>query len=243
MYKLVTALLLLFINSSVLAATVNNFSANYDVYQNGFYLGTSLRTLTNNKNTFTFTSVTQSGGIAAWFFDVKINETSTLIQKDNHLSISSYKYEEKQKNKHEILELKIDETQQLYNSYNKQHYPLTQNMYDGLGFSIALMHDLKNGLREVNYTIAEKEHLKSYQLKFRGFEKLREGNKTINTLKMEHFDPESKYRFTFWCAETMDFLPIRIRNVKNNGDEIVLNLSEFNQKAIYLDLENDDSGF
>ena len=233
-------ILLLFAQKNLLAAVIEDFSANYDVYQNGFYLGESTRTLRSKNDQLTFTSITQSKGIAAWFFDVKIVELSKLIFAKNTLQFHYYKYDEKQKNKHEIIELKIDKPRQVFNSYTKQYYPLIQNLYDGLGFSVAMMFDLKKGQRNLSYTIAEKEHLKHYQLKFLGYEKLPTDNKAITTLKMEQYDPQSKSRFTFWCAENMQFLPVRIRNIKTNGDEITLNLTHFNHQAIYLQTENDD---
>lgn len=234
------AILLLLAQKNLLAAAIEDFSADYDVYQNGFYLGESRRTLTTKNNQLTLTSITQSKGIAAWFFDVKIVEVSKLIFAKNALRFHSYQYDEKQKNKHETIELRIDKPRQVYNSYTRQHYPLTQNLYDGLGFSLAMMYDLKKGQRKLNYTIAEKEHLKHYQLKFLGYEKIPTNNKAITTIKMEHYDPKSKYRFTFWCAENMHFLPVRIRNIKKNGDEITLNLTHFNHQAVYLETENED---
>ena len=214
------------------AATIKNFTASYAVYQNGFFLGNSKRALNSASNMYTLSSVTESAGIAAWFFKVKIVETSRLRLKDNKLFFNSYSYDEKQKNKHDKHSLSLDKSNQLYNSFTKQNYPLTKNLHDGLGFTLAMMHDLKNGIRKLNYTIAEKEHLKSYSIKYISEEIISTDDGDVKTLKMEHYDAKTKSRFTFWCAEKFDFLPLRINNIKQNGDEITLNLTRYNNKDV-----------
>lgn len=223
------------------AAKINNFSADYDLYHSGLFVGQSKRVLHSTNTLSTFTSVSKTAGIAAWFFDIDITEISQLQLKKNQLSFLSYRYDEKDKDKHKTYELKLNNTQQFYNSHTKKYYPVTSNLHDTLGFSVAIMQDLKAGKRELIYQIAEKDNLKTYILKYIKTEKLPSAQGEINTLKMEHFDPQSKYRFTFWCAEEMNFLPVRISNIKQNGDEILLNLTHYNQKPVNMPLADVNS--
>lgn len=102
------------------------------------------------------------------------------------------------------------------------------------------MHDMQAGNRSITYTIAEKDKLKTYSIKFIQKENLATNNSSVPTLKMEHYNPQTKQRFTFWCAENMGFLPIRIRKINRKGKEILLNLTQFNQKKIYLSLDDED---
>ena len=60
---------------------------------------------------------------------------------------------------------------------------------------------------------------------------------------MEHYDPQSKTRFTLWCAEKMGFLPIRILKKNHKDDESLLNLTHFNNKKIYLYLDEEEESF
>lgn len=219
---------------------VKDFSATYEVYKNNFFLGNTKRKLTTKDNVLHFTAVTETAGIAALFFNIKIIETSKLIYRNDALNIHSYKYDEKNKDKHIVHQLYIDDSKQLYNSYTKLQYPITKNLHDGLGFSIAMMHDLQNGKRDLKYTIAEKEDLKDYHIRFVRKENLPIYNGQLETIKIEHTNPNTKDRFTFWCVESMGFLPVRILNVKNNGDQVLLNLSHFNQKEIHLKMDEDD---
>lgn len=233
--------------TSIQAAPVENFSAKYDVYLNGLYIAQTTRKLTSDKNEIIFTAFTETAGLASWFFSVTIDETSKSILKNNNISFFSYDYVEKNGDPDNNYNLKLinkntskNEPPQFYNSYKKQNYPATKNLRDTLGFIITIMDDLKRGERELEYAIAEKDNLKNYHLKFIKEEKLTTNNGPLLTLKMEHYDPKTKFRFTFWCAESMNFLPVRIRNIKPNGDEILLNLSQYNLKEIYLDLDDDD---
>ena len=58
---------------------------------------------------------------------------------------------------------------------------------------------------------------------------------------MEHYDPQTKERFTLWCAGNMGFLPIKIQSTNKKGDENLLNLTHFNQNPINLNLNNEES--
>jgi len=225
------------------ANPVKDFSASYAVYKNGFFLGNTRRTLKTKNNMLSFTAVTETAGFAALFYDIKIKETSELVINNNQLNIHSYIYDEKKNDKRIVHQLYINDSGKLYNSHIKKSYPVKANLHDALGFSIAMMHDLNKGLRDIKYTIAEKEKFRNYHLKFIKEEELPSGNRSIKTIKIEHINPKTKKRFTFWCAESMGFLPVRILNVKANGDEVLLNLTHFNNKEIHLDMDEDEDSF
>ena len=82
--------------------------------------------------------------------------------KNNTLNIYSYNYDEQKNDERITHQLHIDKSGKLYNSYTKQQYPITANLHDGLGFSIAIMQDLKKGIRDIKYTIAEKKKLRNW---------------------------------------------------------------------------------
>lgn len=238
---LTTGILYFFIPAMLIAAPIKNFNAKYDVYHNEFYVGETSRTLNFKNNYFRFSSVTKTAGLAALFSDITINETSQLVLDNNHLNFFSYHFDEMKDDKNSRYQLSIDEeSRQLYNSHTQKYYPVTKNLYDMLGFTIAIMHDLKNGQRLLKYTLASKDKIKSYQLKFIQEEKLVSDNEEIITLKMEHYDPQKKQRFTFWCAKNLDFLPIKVQKIKSNGDEILLNLTMLNQRKFDLPLNDEE---
>ena len=240
MQYLMTITFYFLLQSIVFSAPIKDFTATYDLYHNGLYVGQSTRNLTTKNDLLTFTSVAETAGIAAWFFNITITETSQLRFDKNRLNFISYHYNEKNNDKNKGYQLVIDKTHKLYNSYTKEHYPVAKNLHDTLGFTVAIMHELQTGNREIKYTIAEKKKLKTYTLKLIKQENLTTNNGEISTLKMEHYDPKTNRRFTFWCAEKLGFLPIRILNISKKGDENLLNLTHLNQKAIKLHLENEE---
>lgn len=229
------------LHSVAVASPLKDFTAGYDLYHNGIYIGQSTRKLTTNDKQLTYTSVAKTAGFISWFIDITITETSKLLFKNKRLNFVSYDYNEQNKGKNEGYQLRLKNSQQLYNSYKKQLYPKPKKLHDTLGFTVAIMHDIQLGKREIEYTIAEKDELKPYTLKFIKKEELTTDNGKISTLKMEHYDPKTKARFTFWCAENMGFLPVRISNINQKGDENLLNLNHFNHKKIYLELDDEES--
>lgn len=240
MQSIITTVSLLFLPMIAFSSPLQDFTAKYKLYHNELYVGDSTRKLTTNKNLLTFTAATETAGLAALFLSVSINEISQLQFKNKQLHFTSYEYDEKNKGHDKHYQFYLDKPQQFYNSYTKKNYPAAKNLQDILGFSIATMLDLKTGQREIKYTIAEKDSLKTYTLKFIKEEKLATNNGYIKTLKMEHYNAQKGHRFTFWCAPEMEFLPVRIRNINHKGDENLFNLSHYNNKAIYLNLEDEE---
>jgi len=241
MRYLVTIILTIILQASVNAAPVKDFTATYDLYHNQFFVGKSKRSLNTESKNLTFTSTAETAGVAAWFFNVTITEISKLQLNNKHLNFVSYTYNEKNSDENKGYELRLDKTKNFYNSHTKKLYPTTTNLHDTLGFTVAIMQDMQAGQRNITYTIAEKDNLKKYTLKFIKKENLSTDKGEISTLKMEHYDPQTKHRFTFWCADKMNFLPVRIRNINHKGDESLLNLTHFNQQPISMSVYNEET--
>lgn len=240
MQYLLTIIFYFLLQTTSSSAPLKDFTAIYDLYHSEMYIGQSTRRLSSENKFLTFSSVAKTDGIAAWFYDISIIEESKLRYKDQRLNFFSYSYNEKKNNKNKSYQLRLDKPQQFYNSHTKELYPVTLNLHDTLGFTVAIMYDMQAGKRNIKYTIAEKDKLKNYSIKFIKKESLATNDGEIRTLKMEHYNPQTKQRFTFWCAEDMGFLPVRIRKINRKGKEVLLNLSKFNQKDINLTIDDEE---
>ncbi len=229
-------LILLLLSSSPLQA-VENFSAGYDLYYNGIFVGRSQRELKNNQNILTYTATSKTAGLAAVFLDVTIRETSRLRLQQQQPRFFDYHYLESNNDKQEKYAITLRDQHTFYNSHTKKTYPYADNLQDTLGFAIRLMHDLQQGKRNIAYTMAEKDQVKTYNLKFIGKESLLTDNAPLETIKLEYHEPGSKLRFTVWCAEKMGFLPVRIASITPHGDENLLLLNAYNRKKIYIDYD------
>ena len=235
-----TIIFYFFLQTSSFSAPLKDFTASYDLYHSNMYIGQSTRRLSTKNQLLTFTSIAKSEGIAAWFYDITINEKSELQLKNQQLNFFSYSYTEKKNNKNKSYQLHLDKKNKFYNSHTNEHYPIAANLHDTLGITIAIMYDMQIGKRNMKYTIAEKDKLKNYSIKFLQKENLATDNGEISSLKMEHYNPQTKERFTFWCATDMGFLPIRIRKINRKGKEILLTLSKFNAKDIHISMDDDE---
>ncbi len=241
MRDLITILFYFSLQTLSFAAPIKDFTARYDLYHNETYIGKTTRSLVTENKFIKFSSIAKTDGIVALFVDITITEISKLRYKNNHLSFVSYSYNEKKNDENKGYQLRLDKANKFYNSHTKELYPVVNNLHDTLGFTAAIMHDMQNGKREIKYTIAKKGSLKTYDLKFIAKENIATNKGHITTFKMEHYNPQTKERFTLWCDKSLGFLPVRIQKINHKGDENLLNLTQFNQKEFYLELPEEES--
>lgn len=231
--------------SSPLYADIDPFNSRYEVFHNNIYVAKSFRTVTRNGDkSLLFEAKTEPAGIAAWFFDINILEKSLLEINDAKLKFKEYSYSEIKDGKlntSESFQIKKTSQKQFYNSHLKETHPVTDNLHDILGFLLAMMNKAQQGEKNITLTIAEKDNLKPYHLKYLGEEELETRDSNQQTLKFEHRSHDSRFSFIFWLSPKLNYLPVRILNRKDNGDEILMNLTHFNNKSYYFnELEETD---
>jgi len=124
MKHLITIILTLVFQSITYAATVKDFTATYDLYHNEFYVGKSERSLNTENKNLTFSSIAETAGVAAWFFNITITEISKLRLKNKRLNFVSYSYNEKDSDKNKGYQLYLEKTHNFYNTHTKQLYGL-----------------------------------------------------------------------------------------------------------------------
>lgn len=240
MRYLITLFLYLLLQNIAFSASIKDFTSRYEIYHNNFHVGTTTRKLKKEKDFLIFSSKSTTAGIASWFFDVTITEKSKLIDKNKQLHFHSFNYQKNKNGEKEGYQLNLKNPQQFYNTYKKKLFPVSNDLHDTLGFTVAIMYDLKMGKRSITYAIAKKRKIDNYQLEFLKEENLETNTGTIQTLKMEYFDQKKKKRVTIWCAPEMDYLPIKILNINNNGDENLLRLTHFNNKPVHLSVDEEE---
>lgn len=240
MQYLITILVYFSMQTFLFAAPLKDFTAHYNLYHNGTYVGQTTRRLVTKNQSISFSSIAKTEGFIAWFVDITVTEMSKLQYKNDRINFFSYKYNEKKNDKNKGYKLDIDKINNVYNSHTKALYPIKNNLQDTLGFTAAIMHDLQKGKREIEYTIANKDSFKKYSLKLIAKENIATNKGHITTFKIEHYNPQTKVRFTLWCAENMGFLPIRIQKINRKGDTNLLDLTQFNQQKFYLTLDEEE---
>lgn len=207
------------------------FTATYTVDRNDIPLGITKRKLVSHEDGhMEFTSFTYATGFVKLFFPVEITERSMITYRNDVIKPHAYFYEEvnkhKKNKKQYVLEFNWGKGL-LNNTYQQQQLKLQKNTQDLLSFQLAMMHNLQQGMQKSNYLIADKKKLKIYTTKKIGEDNLETPAGRYEVLILEYYNEEKNDRFTFWCAKSLDYLPVRIKRTEHDGDEITMVLDSF----------------
>lgn len=234
--------ILLSISGNTIASTkIKPFTAQYDVYRNGLLIAHTVRALSNKKDVYEFKSSTQLRGLASLFLSIELQEESTLLLRQGNFYLRSYQYNKKEKKKNESFSIKYNsEKNNLYHSLTQQFHAIKKQQYDILSFSIGIMSDFMKNEPHKHYTILEKNKVRDYLLQISSKTPFTYQGEELQSIKLEQVKSPSRDQFTFWCAEKLQYLPIRIRKTETDGDEILMKLTHYNGQDIELSTPLDD---
>ncbi|MFO8025528.1 DUF3108 domain-containing protein [Thiohalophilus sp.] len=205
----------------------------YRVSKDGFDLGSNQRTLRKTgDNEYTARAVTRAEGFAALFVSDTVHETSRFRIVDGHLQPLHYRYHKKGKES-ETFEVNYDrQAQVLHHSLLDETPPLQENDQDLITFQFAMMLDLQQSVRKLEYRIAAKKRIEDYTLIPRGEKIFDTAMGELHTVAMEYYDSKRNRTYTFWCAKELDYLPYQTRRLDSDGDRIELKLHRYNGKPL-----------
>ncbi len=202
------------------------FSITYEVTHNDIVLGDAVRSFKSKKDgRWEYLSNTHAKGFARMFLKDTVNEASQIKQVANNYQPLSYRYHQHGGKKEKKFNIHFDWTNgQINNDYTNKQYPLKAGTHDLLSFQIQLMRDLQNNKQAVTYIISDKKRVDSYSLKVVNKAKLETPFKTLDTIKLISNRIRNKMQFIIWCAPELNYLPVRILKVDDDGDTTELNL-------------------
>ncbi|MDR9436892.1 MAG: DUF3108 domain-containing protein [Thiohalophilus sp.] len=205
----------------------------YSVSKDGFNLGSNQRTLRKTgDNEYTARAVTKAEGFAALFVSDTVKETSRFRFVDGHIQPLHYRYHKNGK-KPETFEVDYDrQAQLLRHSLLDETPPLQKNDQDLMTFQFAMMLDLQQSIRKLEYRIADKKRIEDYTLIPRGEKTFDTAMGKLHTVVMEYYDQKRNRTYTFWCARELDYLPYQTRRLDSDGDTIELKLRRYNGKSL-----------
>ena len=222
-------LLLLLLFSGNLQAGIldSGFTVQYQVFKNGTYLGVATRTLKHTStDTIVFRSHTVPKGIVSLFVTDKITETTQLKLEQNKIIPLVYTYDQTGGKKETHYKMQFDwDTKRMLSTYNNKEHIITDGAQELLGFQLQLMLDLLHGKRRVDYMIANRKGVDSYTLKNAGSEVTQTEKGKYKSLKMESNITKKGDKYILWCAEGLNFLPVKIMRIEGDGDKIEFLLS------------------
>ena len=209
------------------------FESTYEVYHNSIYLGDTVRKLSRQKNGhWQYQSSTRAKGIIGAFIKDVIEEQSVLSITPNGVKPFSYRYDQTggKDEKHIYLDYKWAKNS-LFNSHLNEDLELLPGTQDLLSFVLQIMVELQSNKQSIEMPIADKDSIERYTLKVIGKETIETPFKSLPTIVLLSNKINGKRQFKFWCAPSLQYLPIVIKKIENDGDEDTLSLSEFKLPA------------
>lgn len=207
----------------------SGFSAEYDVNYNGMELGVSKRRLVfKTSPNATYESTTIPEGFAALLIKETITETSNLIVTREQIQPNQYTEVKNKKGKIETNQLNFNwKKNKLNNSYLKTNDNLKMHTHDLLSFQLKIMQDLQKNKKNMQYRVATKKHTRDYNLKVVKTETIETALGSFDVIKLNTKQEKGKSHFTFWCAPTLEYLPVKIQKTNDKGDKFSFTLRAF----------------
>ena len=225
---LISLLLLVFLAAArtSLAATrlPESFSVTYSLHKGPLELAQMTRRLyKNDAGHYVYESYSEPVGYARWFTDVTLLEKTEWIYHQQQLRPVKYSYERRGKKKDRDVKLNFNwDKMRVTNNINND--PWSMKIVDGtldkLLYHLAVMLDLGNGKKTLAYKVADGGVLKDFDFNNLGEETLRTKLGAFKTIKL--LKP-GKRDTVLWCAEELNYLPVKIIQ-EENGTTLTLTL-------------------
>jgi len=203
-----------------------SFSADYTLKRNGIALGLATRSLRPLKDgRFIYASATSATGVIAWFVKDQIDEHSIFTLQNGHIRPMEYVYDRHGGSKTRRVKLVFDWVKGIVTNVidgDPWRMEIPQDAYDKLSYQLAIMQDLQNGRKELQYNIADGGKLKTYAFDILGEEQVETAFGRLKTVKIRRLD-DKRYT-TIWCAPSMNYLPVRLEQQETDGSQLSMHL-------------------
>ena len=197
------------------------FTASYALEAFGTTVGRSEWRLTPmSENRFVWESRSESTGAVALIHDVDVTERSTSELHGASFRPLLYQYDRHGENAARNVRVTFDWSDGIALNTVGGHtwrMPVPAGTLDKLSYLLALMQDLADGRRSMQYPIADGGRLKRYRLHAVGAETLETSLGRLETVKVERLRHSDDRRATLWCAPTLGYLPVKLEHRDGEG--------------------------
>lgn len=188
------------------------FKAHYVVKKGPFKLGHSVRELRYGEDgELVFYSASDSSGLVGLLFDEKIRETTRLKQDGERLVPLEYQYRRDGRRNRTISQQFDWKAGNVTSRINDAvvTYALHPDALDQSGYQVNLMIDLAQGKRDISYQVARRGEMRIYDIQHLGDERLDTVLGKLDTVVIRR---KAKQTTTMWCANDLNFLPVKIQH-------------------------------
>ena len=205
------------------AATLQPYTASYEVTRNGDTLGQATVTLKPSAGGWDYESVTHGTNGLAALAAANIDEHSEIAANAGVLEMRSYHYRLTTLLKSSERDITVDRATNRIVIRDKKHergFPMQPGVIDQQSVTIAISQDLANGKRgTLTYNVAGKDHvgLQRYQVGKEQTVKVPAGS--LRTVTVSRLRDSSGGRVTAsWYGLDNGFVPVQIVQTEPNGE-------------------------
>ncbi len=224
-------LTLLIFASSTHAGAIRPFVTNYELIHSGITIATAQFTLNKADNgQLTFRSVTKPAGFAAIFSKEERIETAVLEPHGETLRPLEYSYDRNHTKRERHVHISFDwVNMQARNTAENQSWKMDipSNVMDKFGVQLALMLDMQDNRRPLDYPIADGGKLKAYRFEVLGKEKIETPSGTFDTVHLLRTRKNSSRTTEVWLAPKHDYLLVQILQIKEGKGSAYMKLKDF----------------
>ena len=176
--------------------------------------------------TYVSTSRTEPIGVFSLIRDDTRVERSEWTYEGDWLQPLAYRYERTGRRAREI-DIAFDwetDVAHHHSPGSAWRLPVPRGTMDKFNYILALMRDLGRGKRHLEYTIAGGGRLRRYVLTGVGEERIETALGTFDTTIIRRERENNTRLTTFWCADELGFLPVKIVHVERDGKSMTLEI-------------------
>lgn len=193
--------------------TLRPFEATYQLSIKSVSQGESRVALkASGEDTYLYDNYTYPTLIASWFRNETIREESRFRIHTGQLVPLAYEYRREQDNKSRLVTLEFDwKAGKVVNSIAGDRWtmPVPEGALDKMLVNLALMLDLQQGKKTIEYPIADGGILKTYRFEITGEERVETPAGSFDTVLVKRSREDQKPTY-LWCAPELAYLPVRI---------------------------------
>jgi len=223
LYGIISGICLLLSNATVLAeaGSAPTFQAEYALYIKGIKVAEMERRFSRSGDGhYLYSSDTRTTGLFSLIRDDRITEESRGSLNRDTLKPLHYQYSHTGSDKHRKVSIRFDwDNKEVINQVNGSAWKmdLRPGVVDKLLYQYIIMQDLESGKRHLRYLIADGGHTKTYRFEPVGEEVIDTPLGKLHTLKLSRHKPNSRRETMLWCAEGLHFLPVKVKNIEDDG--------------------------
>lgn len=213
-------IMLVQIVSSTAIALPSAMSAVFDVARNGSSVGYLQSSLAYLGQTYEYTKITQSTGLAKLLTKASISEKAVGKYSGERLVPVSYLFDQKTRKK-QVKDQARFAGNRASGMYKGNAYSLQTpaNVLDRASLEIAVARDLNRNSPRLQYNVMERGKIKQYVFARVGTERLTTNAGTFNTVKVQVKRQDRSRTTTYWMAKELAYLPVKM--LHEEGDDVI----------------------